>query len=45
MAHAEIAQLVEHTTENCGVASPILALGTPNTPQGVFVILFGKKLC
>jgi hypothetical protein len=25
---AEIAQLVEHTTENCGVASSILALGT-----------------
>ena len=25
---AEIAQLVEHATENCGVASPILALGT-----------------
>ena len=26
--HAEIAQLVEHTTENCGVRSPILRLGT-----------------
>ncbi len=25
---AEIAQLVEHATENRGVASPILALGT-----------------
>jgi hypothetical protein len=25
---AEIAQLVEHATENCGVASSILALGT-----------------
>src|SRR5207253_4124903 len=27
---AEVAQLVEHTTENCGVASSILALGTTN---------------
>ena len=26
---AEIAQLVEHTTENRGVPSPILGLGTP----------------
>lgn len=26
---AEIAQLVEHTTENCGVVSSILTLGTP----------------
>ena len=25
---AEIAQLVEHTTENCGVPSPNLGLGT-----------------
>src|SRR5438552_7090424 len=29
---AEVAQLVEHTTENCGVASSILALGT-NPPR------------
>jgi hypothetical protein len=28
LLQAEIAQLVEHTTENCGVASSILALGT-----------------
>ena len=27
-SQAEIAQLVEHMTENHGVASPILALGT-----------------
>jgi hypothetical protein len=27
--HAEIAQLVEHATENCGVDSSILSLGTP----------------
>ena len=26
---AELAQLVEHTTENCGVHSSILCLGTP----------------
>ncbi len=28
MILAELAQLVEHMTENHGVASPILALGT-----------------
>ena len=27
---AEIAQLVEHATENCGVVSSILTLGTPD---------------
>ena len=29
---AEIAQLVEHTTENCSVHSSILCLGTKETP-------------
>jgi hypothetical protein len=32
---AEIAQLVEHATENCGVASSILALGTLGQQQGL----------
>jgi hypothetical protein len=36
---AEIAQLVEHATENCGVVSSILTLGTPDfmlvRPAGV----------
>ena len=36
---AEIAQLVEHATENCGVVSSILTLGTPDQslvrPAGV----------
>ncbi len=31
---AEIAQLVEHATENRGVASPILALGTLGLTKG-----------
>ena len=31
---AEIAQLVEHATENCGVASSILALGTLGLMDG-----------
>ena len=31
---AEIAQLVEHATENRGVASSILALGTLGWPNG-----------
>jgi hypothetical protein len=31
---AEIAQLVEHATENRGVASPILALGTLGLMNG-----------
>jgi hypothetical protein len=32
---AEIAQLVEHATENRGVASSILALGTPGLKVGL----------
>src|SRR2546427_13279587 len=32
---AEVAQLVEHTTENCGVASSILALGTLPSARGL----------
>ena len=32
-AAAEVAQLVEHSTENAGVASSILALGTLKTRQ------------
>ena len=34
-SQAEIAQLVEHMTENHGVASPILALGTPGVCLGL----------
>ncbi len=34
MTRAEIAQLVEHATENRGVASSILALGTTNGLAG-----------
>jgi hypothetical protein len=34
---AEVAQLVEHATENCGVASSILALGTKEHPGGVLL--------
>jgi hypothetical protein len=33
---AEIAQLVEHATENCGVPSSILGLGTLGQKQGRF---------
>jgi hypothetical protein len=35
-ALAEIAQLVEHATENRGVPSPILGLGTPVRGLTVF---------
>jgi hypothetical protein len=38
--YAEIAQLVEHTTENCGVLGPIPSLGTNKTPlTGVFCFI------
>jgi hypothetical protein len=33
---AEIAQLVEHTTENCGVVSSILTLGTKTLRSVLF---------
>ena len=36
MLKAEIAQLVEHTTENCGVPSSILGLGTLGQWVGPF---------
>ena len=40
---AEIAQLVEHTTENCSVHSSILCLGTkPRKNSGVFCC-FGSQ--
>jgi hypothetical protein len=32
---AEVAQLVEHSTENAGVPSSSLGLGTCRTPQGL----------
>jgi hypothetical protein len=34
---AEIAQLVEHTTENCGVLGPIPSLGTKHPGDRVFL--------
>ena len=36
LLYAEIAQLVEHATENRGVASSILALGTKTPFTGFF---------
>jgi uncharacterized protein YabE (DUF348 family) len=39
LLYAEIAQLVEHATENRGVASSILALGTENPIVGFFFFL------
>src|SRR6187549_457515 len=40
--HAEIAQLVEHATENRGVASSILALGTTKSGQPGSAITSGS---
>ncbi len=40
---AEIAQLVEHTTENCGVASSILALGTLGLAKGSLATKAGSR--
>ena len=37
--HAKVAQSVEHSTENAGVASSILALGTFYVPQPAKVAL------
>ena len=41
---AEIAQLVEHATENRGVASSILALGIAKPRSGVFLFLIKSLL-